>query len=261
MIRAKKSLGQNFLNSKKIVGDIVTASEITSEDTVLEIGPGKGILTQALLQKAKKVIAIEKDDRLIELLHEKFHKEIENEKLELVHDDALDFDPVTQINETYALVANIPYYITGMVIQKFLESDLQPKTMTLMVQKEVADRIVSTDEKESILSISVKVYGTPKKVSKIPKRFFSPAPKVDSAILVIRDISKAFFNGISEEQFFAIIKTGFSHKRKLLINNLELLYPKSVLTDTFASCGVLENTRAENMSKENWKCFVKKVSN
>lgn len=256
-MRAKKSLGQNFLNSTKIVGNIVDASEIGPNDTVLEIGPGKGILTQKLLENAGQVIAIEKDDRLIELLQQIFKVELETGKLVLIHADVLEIDLQALPCETYTLVANIPYYITGAVIQKFLESDKQPLSMTLMVQKEIADRIIARDKKESILSMSIKAYGKPKKIMKVPARYFSPAPKVDSAILVIADISKDFFTEITEDQFFKIMKRGFAHKRKLLINNLELLCPKKDLVHVFDSCNVPKTARAENLDQTAWKCIVK----
>src|SRR3990172_2215572 len=178
-MRAKKSLGQNFLTSRGVARDIVVAAQITPDDVVLEIGPGKGFLTEGLLQKAKKVIAVEKDERMVEYLKDKFREEIRNGKLELIHQDILSFDI-----SRFTLVANIPYYITGEILRTFLSGDLQPQRMVLMVQKEVAERIVARPSsrragtgKESILSMSVKVYGTPCYIQKVPARYFSPKPK------------------------------------------------------------------------------------
>lgn len=256
---AKKSLGQNFLKSKSAIGDIVKAAELTQKDTVLEIGPGKGVLTEALLAASGKVIAVEKDDRLIKFLQEKFSEEILNGKFEIIHGDILDFNLNDLRNRietsTYKLVANIPYYITGILIRTFLESDFQPEKMVLMVQKEVCDRIVARDGKESILSVSVKAYGTPKYIKKVPARYFSPAPKVDSAILLINNISKDFFtkSDLSEEHFFTVVKAGFAHKRKLAARNLESHFPKEKIQAVFAKLNISKTARPEEISLKNWR--------
>ncbi len=272
-MRAKKSLGQNFLTSKGVVGDIMTAAELSAKDTVLEIGPGKGFLTEELLKKAGKVIAIEKDDRLIDLLKEKFSEEIKAGKLTLVHGDILNLvngeDSISIISRykldtsEYKVVANIPYYITGQILRLFLESDAQPEKMVLMVQKEVAKRIVAHDEKESILSISIKVYGTPKLIKKVPARYFSPKPKVDSAILLIKDISKKLFKNKKEEEFFKLVTSGFSQKRKKLVNNLSTNYKnykKGKIEELFDICDIKLNTRAEKLSVNKWMCLNDKGS-
>jgi len=258
--RAKKSLGQHFLKSQRSVADIVDAGDIHVDDIVLEIGPGKGILTKKLLLASRKVIAIEKDPLLVSFLKEKFETEIQEGTLDIIEKDILDFDPETlrSFNNSYKIVANIPYYITGAIIKKFLESTYQPKHMVLLIQKEVAQRIMARDNKESILSISVKVYGKPHYIKKIPARFFSPVPKVDSAILSIEHISKDFFTDIDERVFFTFLKAGFAHKRKLLIKNLEnTKNNKNILKKTFSLCTISEKTRAENMTLENWKCLTK----
>ena len=122
-------------------------------------------------------------------------------------------------NDGYKVIANIPYYITGLIFRKFLSGNIQPKKLVIMVQKEIADRIIARDGKESLLSLSVKAYGTVKKIMKVEKENFSPKPKVDSAILLVDNISRVFFKEISEEKFFKVIKTGFAHKRKLLKKN------------------------------------------
>jgi 16S rRNA (adenine1518-N6/adenine1519-N6)-dimethyltransferase len=272
-MKAKKSLGQNFLKSKSAVADIIKAAAIIPSDTILEVGPGKGVLTEALLEKAGKVIAVEKDNELIEFLEQKFEHEIKAGKLSIIHQDILEFNPAhptgrNPVSDTsfrpheYKLVANIPYYITGQIFRKFLESGCQPAKMVLLVQKEVAERIVVRDGKESILSISVKAYGNPKYIAKVPARYFAPAPKVDSAILLVDSISKGFFiqNGLDEKAFFDIIKTGFAHKRKLLIRNLELLYPKEKLARAFDTLGISKTIRPEKMILENWKKLLQELS-
>lgn len=260
-MKAKKSLGQNFLTSTKIAGDIVRAAKVVESDVALEIGPGKGMLTNELLKTGAHVIAIEKDSELIPVLQKKFIDEIESGQLELIEGDALTVR--NRITHSYKLVANIPYYITGEIIRKFLTSPEPPQSMTLLVQKEVAERIVARNNKESILSLSVKIYGEPKLVAKVPARFFSPKPKVDSAILHIADISKDSFEQqssaslFSEEKFFKIVKTGFAQKRKKLVNNLAALAPKEEVLKIFKDLDIEENVRAEDVHLEKWKEIVK----
>ncbi len=235
-MKAKKSLGQNFLTSQSAVSKIVDTADPRGDDIILEIGPGKGVLTKKLLFFAGKVVAVEKDDNLFEFLKEKFKKEIEANKLDLIHGDILDFDPnifsfYKDLN--HKLVANIPYNITGAILKKFLSAETQPELMVLMVQKEVAERIVAKDKKESILSLSVKIYGEPKYIQTVKAGSFSPAPKVDSAILLIENISRGGFvngrHGVStlerEMRFFEILRAGFKSKRKKLVSNLIHLIP------------------------------------
>lgn len=254
--RAKKSLGQNFLKSKPALKKMVSSGSIGKGDTVLEIGPGKGALTTELLGTGARIIAIEKDDRLIPVLQELFAVEIKNKQLQLVHGDALEFD-VTDLKlkpGKWKLVANIPYYITGMLIRRYLESTNQPESMTILVQKEVAERIVTKDGKESILSISVKVFGDPKYGGTVSKRYFSPAPKVDSAILYIGNIGH-FYTPKDEKVFFELIKQAFGHKRKTLTHNLGETYPKEVLKEILIKLGKGEQARAEELGIEDWKGF------
>jgi 16S rRNA (adenine1518-N6/adenine1519-N6)-dimethyltransferase len=192
---AKKSLGQHFLHAPNVVGAMIHAARIEPGMIVLEIGPGKGILTSGLLKVGAKVIAVEKDQRATEYMKENFAADIANGKLKLVQDDILSINPADLglEKEKYIVAANIPYYITGEILRKFLTAEVYPSRMVLLVQKEVAKRIVAADGKESILSISVKAYGEPKYIDTVPKRFFRPIPKVDSAIILIDNISKNFF--------------------------------------------------------------------
>jgi 16S rRNA (adenine1518-N6/adenine1519-N6)-dimethyltransferase len=242
------------LKSKQAIVDMIRAADISRGEKVLEIGPGKGVLTEALLEAGAHVITVEADRELIPFLQEKFAEEIEEGKLKLVQGNILDVSPSTSLGTTsYKLVANIPYYITGAIIRKFLEAKNQPKSMTLLVQKEVAERIVARDGKESILSLSVKAYGTPKIVTKVPKRYFSPEPKVDSAIIHIGNISKNNFKGLSEEKFFEIIRTAFAQKRKTLAKNLRIfrLEPPNGLVDP--------KIRAEDLSLKDFILLAKKL--
>lgn len=263
-MKAKKSLGQHFLRSEKALRTIVDTSGVNEKDIVLEIGPGKGDLTARLLSQAGKVIAVEKDDELFKFLQEKFISEIESGKLELIHGDILEFDPKIlrhHKNFTYKIVANIPYNITGAIIRKFLSADFQPVLMTLLVQKEVAERIVARNDKESILSISVKAYGNPRYIETVKAGSFAPAPKVDSAIITIEHISKDFFTDFSEEFFFSVLHAGFASKRKKLSSNLSVLLPKENVAHSFQALNLGENIRAENMSIDKWRNLTQILKN
>ncbi|MFA6257622.1 MAG: 16S rRNA (adenine(1518)-N(6)/adenine(1519)-N(6))-dimethyltransferase RsmA [Candidatus Paceibacterota bacterium] len=304
--KAKKSLGQNFLKSELALRKIIEAGEIKSDDVILEIGPGKGALTKKLLEKSGTVIAVEKDRELFEFLKEKFEKEILENKLILINEDILDFN-INQViqkffsgprfsgslsrpdhsknfeSPDFKIIANIPYNITGAILKKFLGGLHQPELMVLMVQHEVAKRIVGKGSnpstplrvKESILSISVKAYGEPKMIMKVDKRYFSPAPKVDSAIISIKNISREKFtspqpspykreggngtvqnkslnNQIFEEKFWEIVKAGFAHKRKKLSSNLKNVCQSLALAD-------LKNKRAEDLTLEDWIILASKA--
>ncbi|MDO8555410.1 MAG: 16S rRNA (adenine(1518)-N(6)/adenine(1519)-N(6))-dimethyltransferase RsmA [bacterium] len=263
-----QKLGQHFLKSKKIIEKIVDAAELSKNDTVLEVGPGKGILTEALLEKASKVIAVEKDKELVRYLTDKFEG---SKNLTLIHGDILKI-PIKDMG--YKIVANIPYYITSRFLRQFLTTNprltdgqapvggqclpagRQPQLMVLMIQKEVAQRIVATAPQMSILSVSVQAYTKPKIICMVSKRYFSPPPKVDSAIIKLENISRAFFteNKIDEEKFFALVKKGFGQKRKMLKNNL------NISSETLKNCRISEKARAQELSLENWVCVYRKQS-
>lgn len=260
-MKAKKSLGQNFLKSATALRSIILGGEISPKDIILEIGPGKGVLTEKLLEAAGQVIAVEKDRELFELLQERFKDEIKIKKLILIQGDILDLDPSAYglMPSTYKLIANIPYNITGAILKKFLSGTYQPWLICVMVQKEVAERIMARNGKESLLSISVKAYGTPSMLGKVPSRYFSPAPKVDSAIISIKNISKKFFeeNNLREEEFWRIVRLGFAHKRKKLSNNLKNVVFGSKKT-VFDS---LTDKRAEDLTLREWMMVVKSTEN
>jgi 16S rRNA (adenine1518-N6/adenine1519-N6)-dimethyltransferase len=261
MIRPKKSLGQNFLKSPAVVEKILGTADLKPTDLVLEIGPGEGILTGKLLQRAGRVVAVEKDDRLIPLLQKKFAGEIATGKLQLCREDALKFNPAGFLigKSVYKIVANIPYYITGELIRKFLSEWPQPSAAVILVQKEVARRIVGQNKKESLLSISVKAYGEPRYVATVKAGAFSPAPKVDSAILLVEKISKDFFRQIDEQKFFAVVRAGFSHKRKIILSNLKALFGDRT-KNRLALCRLSENDRAEDLPLEKWRCLATETS-
>lgn len=250
-------LGQHFLTSQRVISSILHATDLDIPTTILEIGPGKGILTERLLENGHRVVAVEKDSQLVPYLSQKFGQSIKDSMFTLIHGDIRSFRVEEHISEPYVLVANIPYYITGTILRTFLSEAHQPKSMTLLVQKEVAERVCARDGKESILSLSVKAYGTPYYVKTVSRKAFSPPPKVDSAILSITDISRAHFkNKEHEERFFALVKEGFSHKRKMLRNNLSSLLKKEDLENAFIQCTLQKNVRAENLSLQDWKCLT-----
>lgn len=254
--KAKKSLGQNFLKSEPALLKMVEEGEINNTDIILEIGPGKGALTSRLLKSADRVIAVEKDSELVDILKEKFQIEIKNKKLEIISEDILIFDLKKYGFEKskYKVIANIPYNITGAIFKKFLSSSVYPERMILLVQKEVAERAVARNNKESILSLSIKAYGIPKYIMKVGKRFFSPSPKVDSAILSITQISKKNFKTeLEEKNFFNIIKAGFAHKRKVLRSNLEIIQKETnQINNIFEKLKISPKSRAEDLNFAKW---------
>lgn len=248
----KKSLGQNFLKSAHYLARIADAAEIQKGERVLEVGPGEGALTRELLSRGARVVAVEKDSRLIPILRETFAPEIKAKTFELIEGDALEISlKDLKIKGKYKVVANIPYYITGALIKKFLSEKKCADLLVLLVQKEVAERI-AREKKESILSLSVKVYGDPKYVTTVPRGAFAPAPNVDSAILKISGVSRKHFkNTAAEARFFTVVKTGFAQKRKFLRRNLEKVLGANADT-LFTKAGISAKARAEDVGLAQW---------
>ena len=265
-MRAKRSLGQHFLKSERALSVMIETGQVEARDTILEIGPGEGALTRRLLETGARVIAVEKDDQLFELLKQKFKKEIESGQLTLIHDDILEFNVAKLKIVNWKLIANIPYNITGAILKKFLGADCQPERTVLLVQKEVAKRIVgkphsakASRDKESILSISVKAYGAPRYVETVKAGSFVPMPKVDSAIMAIENISKRNFQEFREDKFFKILRTGFRSKRKKLLSNLAAVFGKDRVKKTFQELGLDNNLRAEDANLEIWQKLAKNL--
>lgn len=251
----KKSLGQHFLNNPKIPAYMAEAATIVPTDTVLEIGPGTGALTRTLLSTGAHVVALEADARAISVLTELFQQEIRDGRLTLIHGDVrsgtLEALVPSMTKRDYKVVANIPYYLSGMLFRLFLESAHQPHTLVFLVQKEVAFRI-ARDKKESLLSLSVKVYGEPHYIRTVARGNFTPPPKVDSAIIAIRNISKKRLATCPESHFFEILHAGFQSKRKQLLGNLATRYPRAVLEEVFRTCGLPASIRGEDVSPPQW---------
>lgn len=245
-------LGQHFLTSNSIATSVADAAEIAGGETVLEIGPGKGILTEALLRKGARVVAVEKDPAMVLILNEKFAENIQNKQLIIHEGDAREFTPdILFPKEKYKVTANIPYYITGELIRACMTSKNQPTAIAFLVQKEVAERIARS-KKESILSLSVKVYGTPQYVKTVKRGSFNPPPGVDSAILSIKNISHDALKNSSDENFFKVVKAGFAQKRKTLLGNLKKTFPPWLVERAWSLCALTAGTRAEDVSLQKW---------
>jgi len=246
-IQPLKRLGQNFLIDKAAIKKIIEAADINSSDVVLEIGPGSGALTQELAKKAKKVIAIDKDYKMIDILKETL-KDFNN--VEIIQGDIL---KKSFRIKNYKIVGNLPFYLSAPVIRQFLESYSPPKEMILVVQKEVGQRICANPPKMSILAVSVQFYSRPEIISYLSKRSFWPSPKVDSVIIKISpEIPRT--PKINRDLFFKIVKAGFSQPRKQLINNI---YRGLKIDKESAEKWLLENKiqpsqRAETLNIEDW---------
>ena len=239
-------LGQNFLINEGVAKLLVSCLNVPKNIPILEIGSGKGILTKQILDHGYKVIAVEKDVKLVEGLKMRFENEIKTKQMKIIQEDVRSFNlPKFK----YAVISNIPFYITGSLIKKLLTSKYQPIAISLLIQKEVAYRIAK-DKKESVLSLSVKFYGSPKYIKTIKRGNFSPKPKVDSAIISIVDIKE---RSISEEKtFFSFIKSAFTNKRKKLCNNLNNKNLKTFYE--FAKKKNIDvNIRAEDIEYSTWE--------
>lgn len=257
-MRRGAKLGQHFLNAQWVARDLIEAVAPRPHEVIVEVGPGRGALTEKLLETGNVVVAIERDPSLVAFLIEKFSGDINAGKLHLMEGDIRDGDAYDVLrNRPYVVAANIPYYITGEIIRDFLTAKHQPRSLALLLQKEVAERIVAKDGKESILSLSVKAYGTPRIVVKVPASCFNPPPSVDSAILLVDAVSRDFFNKISEEKFFRIIKAGFASKRKMLAGNLKSMAPNVV--EVFSRIRLSEKIRAEDVSLGEWKRLIEEL--
>jgi 16S rRNA (adenine1518-N6/adenine1519-N6)-dimethyltransferase len=254
-MQKKKSLGQHFLRSQGALAAVAEAADLKPGEYVLEIGPGDGALTKHLLNTGAHVIAVEKDRRLIPILTDMFA----GQQFAVHEGDALEASlDSLDIQAPYKVVGNIPYYITGALIKKFLTAEMQPSRLVFLVQKEVAERIARSN-KESILSLSVKAYGAPKYVKTVPRGAFSPPPKVDSAILLVEDISrKNFTSATHEHAFFDLLHAGFGSKRKLLIRNVEKVLGNRA-AEAFMHADIAPNARAEDVPLTKWLALAQDV--
>lgn len=247
----KKKYGQNFLNDQNTVLErIMEVSQVSSDDEVLEIGPGEGALTELLLQRAKKVNCVEIDTDLEKILRKKFDS---NPKFNLHMGDILEADLREIIGANTKVVANIPYYITSPIINKLIEHRDLIDEVYLMVQKEVGERVCATSGKErSVLTLAVEYFGEAEYLFTIPKEFFTPVPKIDSGFIGIKFYKDRRFESIIDENlFFKYVKGAFSNKRKNIVNNLATLgISKDKIQGVLTELGISFNERAENLSIE-----------
>jgi 16S rRNA (adenine1518-N6/adenine1519-N6)-dimethyltransferase len=248
---SKKHLGQHFLYNRQIIGRIIQAAEIEPDDLVIEIGPGPGMLTTMLAEKVKKVIAIELDDTLFERLKTVFAV---YRNIELVHGDALKFQYET-LSE-FKVVANIPYYITTPIIFRLLGAKKYLKSMTLTVQKEVAERITAQPGTKDygVLTLMVQYLSTARLQFIIPRDTFRPMPKVDSAVIHIKILEKPSVKVKDEKLFSKIIKVAFSQRRKMLSNSLKLIRPD--IREWLAKADIDPMRRPETLSIEEFARLV-----
>jgi len=254
-IKPKKSLGQNFLTDGNALNKIIKEADIKKSDVVLEIGPGLGILTKELSKKAKKVIAVEKDDNLFKVLKQELK---DHSNVEVVNRDILGYDP--RLKE-YKVIANLPFNIASAVIRKFLEAKNPPEEMILMVQKEVAQRITAEPPDMTVLSLSVQLYAEPKTLFFISRNSFLPHPKVDAAVLRIATKSNIALMQNNAKIFFKIAKAGFSSPRKQLANNLSsgLKEEKEKVIKWLIENNIEPTRRAETLTVQEWMSLARNI--
>lgn len=245
----KKSLGQHWLKDRDILAQIADAADITPDDTVLEIGPGLGTLTSELLRRAKKVIAVEIDGDLAAKLPNQFP----GKDLEVINQDILTFD-LTTLPAGYKVIANVPYYITSKIVQYLMTATNKPAATVLLVQKEVAQRLAAEPGDMSILAISAQVYAEVSMGIAVPAAYFTPPPKVDSAVIIMKTRSQNALGDVSEQAFFRVVKAGFSAKRKKLRSSLSggLGKPKSDVEKLLLEIDLNPESRAEMLSISDW---------
>jgi len=258
-MRPNKAFGQNFLIDRTILSSIVQAAEITSEDTLLEVGAGTGVLTRELAQQAKRVVAVELERDMLTLLTDTTRQ---YKNVELVARDLLFFNPTEFFEQTpYKLVANLPYYITAPTFRHFLESANRPQLLVVMVQWEVAQRIIAQPGDLSLLGISIQFYGKPEIIARVPAKAFYPAPKVDSAILRVNVYEQVPLTQSERDRFFRVVKAGFSEKRKQLHNSLThgLHYKNEQIRLWLQQAHIEASRRAETLSIEEWMSLWKVI--
>lgn len=255
--RPRKGLGQNFLLDENVLDTIVEALDVQPADIVLEVGPGLGVLTERLLAGAGTVVAVELDDDFIGLLNEEFGQ---YEHFNLVHADILETDIPSLIkqhaetDERYKVAANLPYYITSAAIRHVLESRPRPETIVILVQREVAERIVAEPGDMSVLAVSVQFYGRPELITRVHAGAFYPQPDVESAVLRITPYHELPLAHDEIDDFFAVVRAGFHLKRKQLRNSLAsgVNMSKDDVASAVETAGVDSRRRAETLSIAEW---------
>lgn len=257
-----KSLGQNFLIDKNFVDKIVDGADITGKN-VIEVGPGIGTISYELAKTCKKLVLIELDSSLIPILEENMS---DFRNVTIINQDILKTD-LKEIQDKYfggepfEFVSNLPYYITTPIIEKIFEEDLDCRSMTIMVQKEVADRMLASekDKDYSSLSVFVKYYSEAKFLTKVPKSVFMPQPKIDSAVLRLN--LRVYDEKVNKEKLFALVKAGFLKRRKTILNSMSAVAEKDDLRKVFEKLNLKENLRAENLSLDDFINITNELEN
>ena len=268
-INADKSLGQNFLIDDNVIEEIIKNADVSNEDLVIEIGPGLGTLTKELLEKAKKVIVIEIDKRMIQILQDRFSL---YNNLEIINEDVLKVDLNNIIEEVkknnkikqIKIVANLPYYITTPIIMKLLEEKTNVESITIMIQKEVADRLceIPGGKLSGAITYTVYYYADANKILKVPKDSFIPVPKVDSEVIKLKIRQKPPVKVKNEERFFKLIKYAFMQRRKTLVNalsNCDLFNNKEEIKNIMKELELDEKIRGENLTIEEFADISNKI--
>ena len=256
----EKYLGQHFILSKKSLAKMITAAEIKKNDTIIEIGPGLGTLTQELAKTGAKIIAIEKDLKMISILKE---TQADYQNIKIIQADARKLS-ILRIDslKRYKIVANLPYNAATFLIRQWLESKNPPELMILIIQKEVAQRITAKSPYSNLLAISVQFYADVKIINYVKKESFWPKPKVNAAIIKIVPKKMTILRAIANRQsFFKVVKAGFSQPRKQLAGNLlkRLKLPRERLMEIFRNSNILSTARAENLSLDEWQKLAYKL--
>jgi 16S rRNA (adenine1518-N6/adenine1519-N6)-dimethyltransferase len=259
----RKGLGQNFLVSEGALRRIVAAADLKPEDVVLEVGPGLGTLTRLLAQQAERVIAVELDQRLVEILSRTM---ADFPHVEIVQGDILEMEPggpgdLSGLSPGYKVVANLPYYITSAALRYLLTARVKPQLIVVTVQREVAQRMTASPGQMSLLSISVQFYGRPRIVARIPAGAFYPVPKVNSAVVRIDPYESPPVAVADVDRFFGVVRAGFGQKRKQLRNALAqgLSLPVSTVVEALHRAGMNEKRRAQTLSLEEWARVTQEI--
>ena len=250
----KKSLGQHWLKDPEILAEIAAAAELAADDVVLEIGPGLGTLTSRLLARASAVTAVEFDGDLARKLPGQFP----GKNLTVVHEDILQFD-LNQLPPGYKVVANVPYYITSKIVEKLMTAEHKPSLAVLLVQKEVAQRIAAEPGEMSILAVSAQIFAEAELDIEVPRQFFTPPPKVDSQVVVLRTRAEPLVAPQDQKDFFRIVKAGFSAKRKKLRSSLSgsLQLTKDAVERLLKNATISPDARAEDLAINDWQQLLR----
>lgn len=255
-LRARKGLGQHFLVDEAVLDLIISTAQLTPDDVVIEVGPGLGVLTRELVRQAGWVVAVELDNKLADLLKQTLAT---FENLTIVNEDVLEVDPAillqnSGLSSRYKVVANLPYYIASPVLRHFLETEVKPQLMVVMVQKEVAEEIVAKHGRMSLLSVGVQLYAEAEIAGYVPARCFFPPPEVDSALLKVTPYPRPTVEIRNTESFFALVRAGFSAPRKQVANSLAkgLGIPKTEAILLLEKTQIAPQRRAETLTLEEW---------